>query len=299
MKRYARSTNSRSETRYILCPLCNRKTKVIIWHKSSEIETHGCADCLKKTTRINFDTDIYEAYFLPKLEHIGLKSWKVIGRHDINIDATIKYLEQCLAALNRKEKGNGFIISNSTLLSKVINDIVTTQTKANADQNEQLARITNNFEQIIKPKDQSVTHTTPKSEVNPDSSFVQDILWEVLPPGEHPFSRISEYLQAISRNHTEVIFDLEKIRQVLDLRPSRIFTGKKSFRGYIVFFFDENNTAVLESPLTNNAIYIVRENWQDLSRLSKAELLRRYGNIVTRVVHSGDWVSRLKRHINK
>ena len=67
----------------------------------------------------------------------------------------------------------------------------------------------------------------------------------------------------------------------------RIFTSRCT--GYVVFGFREKDIYVFESALYGNAIYILNENWKELSQKSKADILKS-GNYIERITHKQDKV---------
>ena len=118
--------------------------------------------------------------------------------------------------------------------------------------------------------------------------------WEILPPGEHPFPRILEYCERLKDKDQHRRIDSERLRLIEKLGPTGIYRGLAEFDGYFVFSFSELDTAILDCPVVGNAVYLIRGDWAALSRLTKAELLTEQSEKVTRVVHSGDWFSRVK-----
>jgi hypothetical protein len=54
-----------------------------------------------------------------------------------------------------------------------------------------------------------------------------------------------------------------------------------------------------ENPREGNAIYIVFGKWEEISKFSKSELLesKNDGRSFVRVIHIGDWKSRLKEKL--
>jgi hypothetical protein len=116
--------------------------------------------------------------------------------------------------------------------------------------------------------------------------------WRLLPPGEHPFSEIVRHYRGLQERNIHVEYEIERLNRVYHLHPSSTFIGLDEFEGYIVFDFQNSQIAALECPIVGNAIYIIKGKWRPLSRLSKAELLRRQN--VVRIVHSGNWVAKLE-----
>jgi hypothetical protein len=121
------------------------------------------------------------------------------------------------------------------------------------------------------------------------------LYWRLLPSGEPPFPKLLEYYEIRQRANPGVVYDITRLRAVHSLLPTRIYVGADEFDGYVVFLFSVPSYAVLECPLRGNAIYVIRRDWQQLSKLTKSELLERHSDDIVRIVHSGDWFVRLKK----
>lgn len=154
-----------------------------------------------------------------------------------------------------------------------------------------------------KIKQQQVAVVRIRKEVGllkkPSEQIVERVPWKILPPGEHPFQQIFAYFKEVQRRHPELRIDEDRLKKVESLNPNQRFTGEDEFDGYVIFYFDRTETAVLESPLFGNAIYVIQGKWKSLSRKSKGELLTRYSGTVTRVIHLGDWFARLRKLVNQ
>lgn len=128
---------------------------------------------------------------------------------------------------------------------------------------------------------------------------VERVQWQILPPGAITFERVHRAIQRLSVLHGDV-YDPRRLEQINDLVPEQIYIGvhESDFDGYVVFCF-AHHRAILECPRRGNAIYALRGSWRTLSRLTKAELLSdHYTHVVTRIVHRGDWLERVKAFIN-
>ena len=86
--------------------------------------------------------------------------------------------------------------------------------------------------------------------------------WEVLPSGDYPWKRIRAY-------------------------------GKSGFHGYVIFGFMHRNIYVLESVYPNNATYVFGKNWEELSKLTKAEILKENLQDV-RIIHNNNWQQEIR-----
>jgi uncharacterized protein DUF3553 len=122
--------------------------------------------------------------------------------------------------------------------------------------------------------------------------------WKLLPPGETTLDQIINHFERISRQRPDIVIDIARLTKVYSLRPDLIYIGTDEFEGYLVFYFRKASKAVLECAVSGNAIYVIKENWEELSRLSKFELLHYHGDRVTRIVHKGAWFSHLKTVLN-
>lgn len=73
--------------------------------------------------------------------------------------------------------------------------------------------------------------------------------WKLLPKGEHPFQRIDRHFQDLSKHRHNVVYDITRLRRVNGLGPDGIYLGIEEFEGYVVFYFDRAQTAVLDCPV--------------------------------------------------
>ena len=61
-----------------------------------------------------------------------------------------------------------------------------------------------------------------------------------------------------------------------------------------VFGFTSKNLYILESALPNNATYVLQNNWETISQLSKAEILSQDLHSA-RIIHSENWQKNFER----
>lgn len=122
-----------------------------------------------------------------------------------------------------------------------------------------------------------------------------NIYWRILPPGEHPFPHFMAYFNTIHRQVNHAKYEPERLYKIYNLGSTSIYTGEQGFSGYVAFEFVEAQCAVLECPLSNNAIYVIKGDWRKLSQLTKAELLWQHESVTTRIIHNGNWISKLNQ----
>ena len=130
------------------------------------------------------------------------------------------------------------------------------------------------------------------------SLHVKRLNWRILPPGEFPFERatneLSKFLDRVDERVRPVI--QSRIKSVTQYKPDFMAVGVGGFREYVVFGFQSKNIYVLESPSLGNATYVFRNNWAEVSALSKKEILD--GALhEARLVHNHRWTGALRQAI--
>ncbi|MCF3137659.1 hypothetical protein LRQ04_00180 [Paenarthrobacter sp. AR 02] len=81
-----------------------------------------------------------------------------------------------------------------------------------------------------------------------------------------------------------------------DLDPEKIHYGSSGFSRYIAFEF--KRVVILENYYYGNAAYAMFENWQDLSKRTRIDLLADPNARFIRVIHTRDWQARIKDIVN-
>jgi len=119
---------------------------------------------------------------------------------------------------------------------------------------------------------------------------VKKLNWKVLPPGERPWKELKEeispLLEKIPGGNTPVIEN--RLETLSEKKPNFTAVGIGGFSGYIVFGFESENLYILESLFYGNATYIFEENWKELSKRTKAEILNE-GLQRDRIIHRVSW----------
>ncbi len=123
--------------------------------------------------------------------------------------------------------------------------------------------------------------------------------WSILPSGEYPFDMISEQinndLQIVKNRNSTVI--KHRVQHINDANPNFIAFGIAGFTGYWIFGFPNISTYVLESVYPNNATYILGDDWETISRLSKSDILRNELH-VARIAHRNTWIHEINRYLS-
>ena len=122
----------------------------------------------------------------------------------------------------------------------------------------------------------------------------------MLPPGEHPWERIEAHIKRVLGSRSPMLQKaiLDRQNTILAHQPSKVYKGNAGFSDYISYIFDEKGIVVLESIYRGNALYILGDNWETISKYSKAEILRNNLHKI-RIIHTKGWKVRLAETLNR
>jgi len=119
---------------------------------------------------------------------------------------------------------------------------------------------------------------------------IRQLQWEVLPPGKYPWNEAKRYvephLQRLTPSAKGVIE--HRMRLLSQYEPDFLATGRGGYSGYFVYGFAKKKAYFLESIHLNNATYVFGHDWEELSSLSKDEIINgEYEH--ERIIHDGRW----------
>lgn len=118
--------------------------------------------------------------------------------------------------------------------------------------------------------------------------------WEVLPPGRRPWNHLKKLIEPIIRDtkpgNRSVVED--RFETINKYESEFVAIGRAGFRGYIIFGFPKKNLYVLESAYTGNATYVFDEQWEELSQMTKAQILNDQLQ-KDRIIHRQGWHRRI------
>lgn len=104
---------------------------------------------------------------------------------------------------------------------------------------------------------------------------IKRVNWFILPKGEYPWEKTSELLKEFThgkgrgtRRQIE-----HRVKTISQYRPSNIIIGRGGFRGYWIFEFADKNLYLLESLYYGQATYVLGSDWEEISQLTKSEIL--------------------------
>lgn len=122
--------------------------------------------------------------------------------------------------------------------------------------------------------------------------------WELLPPGERE-QNIAKIFRSLKTDDPRV---RQQITQRYDylarLRPREFIRGTNGLRNYFGAQFADD-LVVFEHVEYGNAIYVMFEDWAELSQKSRTELMAQHPDKIVRIPHSADWRGRLSDLIRK
>jgi hypothetical protein len=112
--------------------------------------------------------------------------------------------------------------------------------------------------------------------------------WDIFPPGERDedLNRITSGLRNLSRERVSEI--AERYNFLRDQNPRTFITGRSGMLRYFGAQFSDN-LVVFENTNYGNALYLLFENWRELSQLSRLEIQDRPKDQYIRVKHIGAW----------
>jgi hypothetical protein len=117
--------------------------------------------------------------------------------------------------------------------------------------------------------------------------------WEIFPPGtlDNDLTRITKGLRNITPQRALEIAD--RYAFLRDEDPIQTIIGNSGMRRYFGVKFSDRLVA-FENTTYGNALYILFENWRELSRLSRLEIQNRPSDQYIRVEHRGNWKEKVK-----
>lgn len=123
---------------------------------------------------------------------------------------------------------------------------------------------------------------------------IHRVNWRLLPPGEYPWDKMAVHIATALKRASKDVSEIIQDRQdtIRSYGPSRVFVGQAGFSDYLAYEFSDRNQVVLESIRRDNAIYIFGHDWQSVSQLSKADIIKEDLH-KHRIVHSRGWKDRL------
>lgn len=114
--------------------------------------------------------------------------------------------------------------------------------------------------------------------------------WRILPKGKVPWeeqrTRIMPFLTKAKGSNQKVVE--KRLETINSNSPDFTAIGEGGFSGYVIHGFTDKGIFVLESVEVNNATYVLSNDWEEISKLTKAEILKNELH-EQRVIHNKGW----------
>lgn len=124
----------------------------------------------------------------------------------------------------------------------------------------------------------------------------KELNWHILPPGEYPWARGSTFKNTITAklsSQKRAKFN-RRTKTLEELGPDMLAFGAGGFNHYFVYGFKSKNLFILESINENNATYVFEDSWEELSQLTKAEII--HGSLCKeRIIHNINWEYNIRK----
>lgn len=121
--------------------------------------------------------------------------------------------------------------------------------------------------------------------------------WEVFPPGtaEEMVATLSKG-KNITPGKSGVLED--RVKLFATLKPIAYLRGTGSLNAYIGAQFADD-LVVFENMNYGNALYVLYQNWEDIAKRSRLDLLKGTDKDFDRFVHTGEWKKGFLKHMRK
>ncbi|MBN8907934.1 MAG: hypothetical protein J0H99_15145, partial [Rhodospirillales bacterium] len=122
--------------------------------------------------------------------------------------------------------------------------------------------------------------------------------WEIFPPGS--FDRfLAKAKLALGKANAKVDQVIEeRVAEFRRLSPERFILGKGGFNRYVGAVLT-NAVVVFENIRYGNALYVLYENWEDVSLRSRSELLKGTSAEYERIPHVEGWGDRFRDAVRR
>lgn len=124
------------------------------------------------------------------------------------------------------------------------------------------------------------------------------VSWELLPPGTLD-NTINRLFRGKAPTPQEKDVVTERYNFFTSLKPKSLVYGSSGFRRYFGALL-EDDLVLFENVQYGNAIYILFDDWAELSKRSRIDLISgKYGTAFERVIHGPNWKDAVKTIVAK
>lgn len=121
--------------------------------------------------------------------------------------------------------------------------------------------------------------------------------WEIFPPGELSNERIYQSIPDNINKPTQEEFN-ERMDVIKKANPIEFIQGKGQFKSYFGARFS-NGKVAFENVYWGNALYVILENWEEISKQPRCELMKSdpTKRKFARIIHNNKWKDNFYRAI--
>lgn len=124
---------------------------------------------------------------------------------------------------------------------------------------------------------------------------IRSVKWEILRPGKQTKEMLRNIIKERVSKNREGMY-IRNIEKLINSSDEDIAVGTQEFKGYIVFICGKY--AILESLMPNNATYILEKDWEEISQLTKTEVLSNKLH-VDRIYHYLNWKEKIQKYLKR
>lgn len=130
-------------------------------------------------------------------------------------------------------------------------------------------------------------------------TVIKKLDWQLLPKGKYSWEDLEDLINKhksfeLSNSKTKEIY--KRLNYINSFEPDFFALGKGGYNDYVVLGFEKKDIYVLENIKPYNATYIFKNNWDELSKLTKTEILSS-NEEYKRLLHTKNWKIRIKEII--
>lgn len=127
---------------------------------------------------------------------------------------------------------------------------------------------------------------------------ITSVGWEIFPPGTID-KGFNEFTRRLRNPSGQRISEIKNRANVISgLNPTEYIVGRGMNSHYYGARFGDH-IVVFENVDYGNALYILFDNWQEISRMSRIDILKRHERDFIRIIHKDGWDKTFKRCIDE
>lgn len=134
--------------------------------------------------------------------------------------------------------------------------------------------------------------------INPED-YISTIYvdWVIFPPGEITAEAIYDSIPENSKKPSKEEF-IDRYNTIKETNPVQFIKGEGNFKSYFGATYS-NGITVFENTYWGNALYVIYEDWTEITKKSRSELLRLNPSErkFERIIHNKNWKEIFKRAI--